>query len=100
MAPPAATPHNIFYHKIKSRSGFLFDLKVITGKGDASVPYKKEHMFLIHANEVTTKATMKKLNCFLGAVPNKLCKYCVIDKSRQKIVCKMTPRLDLWKGEG
>ena len=65
-----------FDHKIKSRSGFLFGLKVITGKGDTHVPYKKGHMFLTHANKVMTKATMKKLNDSLGEFPNKLCKYC------------------------
>ena len=56
-------------------------------------------MFLTHANEVTTKATMKKLNYFLGAVLDKLCKYCTISKSKKKKVCKTTPCLDLWKGE-
>ena len=47
-----------FNHKIKSGTGFLFGLKVVTGKGNTMVPYKKGHMFLTHANEVTTKATM------------------------------------------
>ena len=86
-----------FDHKIKSGSGFLFGLKVITRKGDTSVPQEKGHMFLTHANKVTTKATMKKLNYSLGAVPNKPRKYCAIAKSKQKNVCKMSPRLDLQK---
>ena len=64
-----------FDHKIKSGSGFLFGLKVLTGKGGTMVPYEKGHMFLVHANKVTTKATMKRLNYSLGAVPNKLCEY-------------------------
>ena len=57
-------------------------------------------MFLTHANKVTTKAMAKKLNDYLGKVPNKPCKYCAIVKSKQKSICKMTLRLDLGKGEG
>ena len=94
------SPEYCFDHKIKSGLGFLFGLKVMTGKGDTFVPYKKGHMFLTHANKVTTMETMKKLNYSLGAVPNKPCKYCAISKEKQKKVCKMTPSLDLWKGKG
>ena len=57
-------------------------------------------MFLTYANKVTTKATMKRLNYSLGAVPNKPCKYCAVAKSKQKNICKTTPRIDLKKGEG
>ena len=30
---------------------FFFGLKVMTGKGDTFVPYKKGHMFLTHTNK-------------------------------------------------
>ena len=58
-----------FDHKIKSGLGFIFGLKVMTGKGDTFVPYEKGHMFLTHTNKMRTKATIKKLNYSLGAVP-------------------------------
>ena len=35
-----------FDHKIKSGSGVLFGLKVITGKGNRYIPYEKGNMFL------------------------------------------------------
>ena len=89
-----------FDHKIKSGTGFLFGLKVVTGKGNTMVPYRKGHMFLTHAKEVTTKATMKKLKFALGPVLDKPCEYCAVAKLKQKNVCKTVPQLDLKKVEG
>ena len=89
-----------FDHKIKSRTGFLFGLKVVTRKGNSMIPYEKGHMFLTHPNKVTTKATMERLKFPLGPVLDEPCKYCAIAKPKQKHVCKTTPRLDLKRGKG
>ena len=75
-----------FDHKIKSGTGFLFGLKVVTGKGNTMVPYRKGHMFLMHANEVTTKATMKKLKFVLGLVPDKRANI-VLSQNRSRKTC-------------
>ena len=64
------------------------------------MPYKKGHMFLVHANKVTAKATMKILNYSLEAFLNKPCEYCAVAKLKQKNVYKTTLRLDLKKDKG
>ena len=78
-----------FDHTIKIESGFLFRLNVLTGKGGTMVPYKKGHMFLVHVNKVTTKATIKRLNYSLRAVLNKPCEYCAVAKLKQKTSARL-----------
>ena len=52
--------HYEFDNKIKSRSGILYDLRIITSANNKMIPYNKAHNFLVHADSTVTKATMKK----------------------------------------
>ena len=48
-----------FDHKIKSESGIVYGLQITTTTNDKIIPYNKAHKFLVHANSIATKATMK-----------------------------------------
>ena len=76
-----------FDHKIKSGSGILYGLCIITSTSNKRIPYNKAHKFLVQTHSTVTKETMKKLGYLFSKEPD-LCKHCAVLKSKQKMCLK------------
>ena len=66
-----------FDQKIKSRSGILYSLRIITSTNNKRIPYYKAHKLLVHANSTVTKATMKKMG------------YCIYKNRLMQTLCRV-----------